>query len=109
MRLLSGCATVGLVLLLFPHRTTGQVAVTVETSNAARQKLRLVDEYLANQSWNEAVDLLQQTLDEHARSLVPVSSTRFLNVAGRVNRLLVSLPPAGLAVYRRGIDPRKQY
>lgn len=106
MRHLAGCAAVTVVLLLLPHRAVGQVAVTVETSNAARQKLRLVDEYLANESWDEAVALLQQTLDDHATSLVALSPTRFLNVTGRVNRLLVTLPPAGLAVYRRGIDPR---
>ena len=80
--------------------------VTVETSTTARRKIRLAEVYLERQDWSDAISLLRRTLDDHAGDLVQVSPGRFLETSSRINRLLVRMPPAALAVYREQVDPQ---
>lgn len=82
------------------------LTVTVETSTAARRKVRLAQEYLRRSDWADAVSLLRRTLDDHSDHLVEVEPGRYLRTSSLVNRLLVDMPPAGLAIYRSQVDPQ---
>ena len=104
--------TVGLITLvvsLAPAPALAQpttVTVTVESSTAAHRKVRLAQEYLRRKDWADAVSLLSRILDDHSDHLVEVEPGRYLDTSSLVNRLLVDMPPAGLAVYREQVDPQ---
>ncbi len=89
-----------------PAQDPAATTVTVETSTAARRKIRLAQEYLKREDWSDAVSLLRRTLDDHAGDLVQVGPGRFLETSSRINRLLVRMPPAALVVYREQVDPQ---
>ncbi|MBQ16724.1 MAG: hypothetical protein CMJ65_06320 [Planctomycetaceae bacterium] len=93
-------------LLVLPDPAAAQLGVTVETSTAARRKLRLVDEYLRREAWAEAVSFLRQTLEQHAGELVEVAAGRYLDTTAQVNRMLVNMPPQALTIYREAVDPQ---
>ena len=81
------------------------LTITVETSTTARRKVRLAQEYLRRKDWADAVSLLRKILEDHSGHLVEVEPGRYLHTSSLVNRLLVDMPPAGLAVYRSQVDP----
>ncbi len=101
-----GSLLICLGLLLLPDPAAAQLSVTVQTSTAARRKLRLVDEYLRREAWGEAVSFLRQTLEQHAGELVEVAAGRYLDTTAQVNRMLVNMPPQALAIYRETVDPQ---
>lgn len=96
----------GLLLLPAAEVPAQSPVVTVETSTAARRKIRLAREYLGRDDWANAISLLRRTLADHPDDLVEIAPGRYLETTSLVNRLLVGMPPAGLAIYRDRVDPR---
>ena len=84
-------------------------SVTLPVDSQVAKTLFTVEEYLAEQRYEELTDLLMQLAETHHREViaVPVEVTlpanRYVNVAQYCQRLLSTLPPAGRAVCRKPI------
>lgn len=87
-------------------------SVTLPTDSQVAKTLFTVDEYLAEQRYDELTDLLVQLGETHGREVVAVpgesnpQANRYVNVAMYCERLLTTLPPAGRSVCRKRLDPQ---
>ena len=94
-----------------PKRQMGETASVGADANV-RKRLEMVDDYLADKRWAEAVDILHEIAQSDGRSLVLAQpgqaggSAVYLNVATRCQVLLSRMPKEGLAAYRRKVDPQ---
>ena len=85
---------------------------TLPTDKNVLKRFSAIDDYLAEKRWIEAIDVLLDIAQSDGRMLVQAQfgaageSAVYLNVAARCNILLSQLPPEGLALYRRKIDPQ---
>jgi outer membrane protein assembly factor BamB len=79
--------------------------------NTVRTALDRVEQYLADQQWQEAVDSLCEVMEQSGTKLLGVTDRRFVSVRDYCHLQLASLPPEALALYRSRVDPsaRKWY
>ncbi len=117
--LLRNCLGLVLAILLItslyaadrPKKPMRETATLPTDKNVLKRFGAIVD-YLAEKRWVEAIDVLQDIAQSDGRLLVQAQpgaageSAVYLNVAARCNILLSQLPPEGLALYRRKIDPQ---
>ncbi|HEV3345114.1 MAG TPA: PQQ-binding-like beta-propeller repeat protein [Pirellulales bacterium] len=75
-----------------------------EADSATRTHLERVKASIANQQWEEAVDILRQVTESHAGKVLAVSPTRFVSVREYCHLQLASLPAEALDLYRRRVD-----
>ena len=91
-----------------PMRATATVAADANVF----KRLGMVEIYLNDKRWVEAVDILHEVAQSDGRSLVEAQpgqaggSAAYLNVATRCQVLLSRMPKEGLAAYRRKVDPQ---
>ncbi len=89
-------------------------SVTLPIDSQVAKTLFTIDEYLAEQRYEELTDLLVALAETHGRELIAVpgeanpQANRYRNVAIHCQRLLALLPPAGRAVCRKRLDPQAQ-
>lgn len=94
-----------------PKKELRETAALPTDKNAAK-RLGPVQVYMADKRWGEAIDVLQDIAQSDGRMLVPPphgstgDSAVYLNVAARCNIALSQLPPEGLALYRKKVDPQ---
>lgn len=117
--LLRNCLGLALAILLItslyaadrPKKPMRETA-TLPTDKNVLKRFGAIEDYLAEKRWVEAIDVLQDIAQSDGRMLVQAQpgaageSAVYLNVAARCNILLSQLPPEGLALYRRKIDPQ---
>lgn len=94
-----------------PRKEMRETATLPADSNV-RKRFGVIEDYLAEKRWAEAIDLLQEISQTDGRLLVQAQpgaageTAIYLNVGTRCNILLSQLPAEGLAAYRRKIDPQ---
>ena len=94
-----------------PKKPMRETATVAADANVLK-RLGMVDDYLADQRWAEAVDILHEIAQSDGRSLVEAQPGQaggwavYLNVATRCQVLLSRMPKEGLAAYRRKVDPQ---
>lgn len=81
-------------------------SVSLDTDDLMVRLLDTVREHVDARQWDQAVELLEDIVDQHAEKLVPVARGRYVNVGRHANLMLTSLPKAGLTAYRKRIDPQ---
>lgn len=69
-----------------------------------RTYLKRVDQYVADGSWDEAIQTLRRVMEESGEKLIQVSSSRYITVRELCQLRLSLLPPEGLARYRSQAD-----
>lgn len=80
-------------------------AIQVDEADAAtRTHLEQVKAFVANEQWDEAVEILWQMPETHGGKMLPVSPWRFINVRDYCHLQLASLPPEALKLYRDRVD-----
>lgn len=89
-----------------------QESVTLPADMNIRKRFGTIEDYLKEKRWSEAIDLLQEISQTDNRQLVQIpqekgaESIAYLNVTTRCNVMLSKLPPDGLAIYRKKVDPQ---
>ena len=74
-------------------------------------QLERVKAYLADHQWDEAVETLQQVMDNTEGKLLAVTERRYVAVGDYCQLQFATLPPPALKLYRSRVDPtaRKWY
>lgn len=81
--------------------------VNPEDSTEAVRQLRLVDAYIQQGSWGEAVDLLQTMIENYPREVIPIPKSqpaRYVSVRAHCHQILSELPEDALKPYRSRVD-----
>ena len=89
--------------------------VTLPIDRSARKKLVTARDYVKEESWSEAVRLIQAILDAPEDGFLPRSTTakaagdkksgpRWVSARAEAERMLVELPPNGLEFYQLSFD-----
>jgi len=81
-------------------------SVSLDVNNAVLKKMGSVRDYLSEQQWKDAVDVLIQVSDEYGDSLYPESTGLYLRVSEYCQNLLAGFPREAIAIYREKADPR---
>jgi outer membrane protein assembly factor BamB len=77
-----------------------------EADSATRTHLERVKASIADEQWDEAVDILRQVTESHAGKVLAVSPSRFVSVRDYCHLQIASLPAEALDLYRRRVDPQ---
>jgi outer membrane protein assembly factor BamB len=93
----------GFVICRLPRNSLGMdpsgEPVVVAVDRQARRRIDTAKEYLRDESWPEAVQLLQAVLDAREDSLIEADD-RLVSARAEAERLLGSLPPRGREYYQ---------
>lgn len=84
-----------------------ELSGTVEVDRADSSAIKALNQakaYLADKQFNDGIDLLLKTMETSGAKLVAVSPNRYLPLRDACQWVLISLPPEGLAQYRRRVD-----
>lgn len=90
-----------------PFRET----VSIPLDGEANKKLQILEDRLAAGQWDAVVEALLELLETHQDGMVSLESgtpggvARYGLVQAACERLLTTIPPEGLAAYRRRVDP----
>ncbi|MFN0196278.1 MAG: PQQ-binding-like beta-propeller repeat protein [Planctomycetaceae bacterium] len=82
--------------------------VSIDVDQGAIRKLAVVKDYLADRQWGQAIDLVQNIIENHRGSLVPIAPGRYVNARHYCQGLLSELSPEGLVELRKRLDPQVQ-
>lgn len=75
-----------------------------EADSATRNHLERVKAFIANQQWDEVVEVLRQVTEGHGGRVMAVSPWQFVNLRDYCHMQLASLPPEALTLYRGRVD-----
>src|SRR5688572_32494593 len=81
--------------------------VYLSVSVDAKQKMQLLDGFVAQKNWTEAVDLLMTLAEKQGDRLAPTaqeSPSLFVNLRVYCNARIATLPGEALDVYRARVD-----
>jgi outer membrane protein assembly factor BamB len=84
-----------------------QPNVYLSVSVDAKQKMQMLDGFVAQKNWAEAVDLLVTLSERQGDRLAPTTlenPTLFVNIRTYCNARLAALPPEALVAYRARVD-----
>lgn len=90
-----------------PPPLMDRARVNPEDSTEAVRQLRLVDAYIQQGSWGEAVDLLQTMIETYPREVIPIPKAqpaRYVSVRSYCHQILSELPEEALKPYRSRVD-----
>ena len=76
-----------------------------QADSAVRAHLERVRAYVVDRQWDEAVETLRQVMESHGSKMIPLTSSRFVNLADYCHVQLASLPAEALELYRHRVDP----
>ncbi len=85
-----------------------ELSESVQLDRAGGNVIKALEQaraYVADKQYGEGVGILMQVMDASGGKLVRVAPTRYLPVRAACQLRFVSLPPEGLALYRRRVDP----
>lgn len=94
----------------FPFSTPADLrdSVYLNVDSVAKSHLLRAEAYLGDGQWAEAVDILQQVMDESGEKLIELGPSHFTNVRAYCHRLIAGFPPEALAEYRSRVDPQAE-
>ena len=81
--------------------------VNPEDSTEAVRQLRLVDAYIQQASWGEALDLLQTMIETYPIEVIPIphaQPARYISVRTHCHQLISTFPPEALTPYRERVN-----
>lgn len=82
-------------------------AILVDEADAStRTHLERAKAFIADEQWEEAVEILRQIAESHAGKVLPVSPQRFVSVRDYCHMQIAALPAEALALYRSRVDIR---
>lgn len=81
-------------------------SVSLDVNNTVLKKMGSVRDFLLEQQWEDAVNILVKISNEYGDSLYPESTGRYIRVSEYCQNLLAGFPPEAIAVYREKTDPR---
>jgi outer membrane protein assembly factor BamB/tetratricopeptide (TPR) repeat protein len=85
--------------------------VNPDDSTDTVRRMRLVDAYIEQNSWGEAVDLLQLTIDNYAHQVIAVpasSPPRYVSIRTYCHQRISQLPADALEMYRQRVDSQAE-
>ena len=88
---------------LAEERTVFRESVTLNTDHAVARKMESVQGYLKAERWEEAVEFLQEILDQHSDTLIPIEQGRYLDVKRYCHLMATALPPEARKIFREKI------
>ena len=78
----------------------------IEADGTAEKRLATVREYVEQQRWDAALDLLREVREGRPGAMIRVARNRSLALSRYCDILLSQFPPAGIAAYRQDVDPQ---
>lgn len=84
--------------------------VTLDVSPIASRQWAAAEDFIEDRQYAAGIAVLQQLIEEHGRTLIPVTdaadsiSRLYSNLAIESHRLLASLPAEGLQLYRERVE-----
>jgi hypothetical protein len=97
-------ATAAPLLAQTPPPKHSQEAITLDLDSAASKRLAHVEDFVANQQWDQVAALLRQTQAEKPDKLVAIAPGWYVSVVRFCQCQSAVLPPAGLAAYRQQVE-----
>ncbi len=79
--------------------------ITLEIDSAVTKKLATLEDFIAERKWDIVANVLRQTSAETPDKLVAIAPGWFVSAARYCQLRAAALPPEGLSVYRKHIDP----
>lgn len=79
-----------------------------DIDSATRQHLTRIEALIANRQWDEAIDTLQQVMENQSDHVVAVDSRLYLSVSDYCQLKISQLPDEALTAYRGRVDPLAQ-
>ncbi|MHB1035185.1 MAG: outer membrane protein assembly factor BamB family protein [Pirellulales bacterium] len=76
-----------------------------EPDTSTRTRLEQVKAHLVGRQWDEAVETLRQVMETHGDQVIRWTDRQYVSVRDYCHHQIVSLPPEGLRLYRKRIDP----
>ncbi len=83
-------------------------SVLDRAGSSTRTHLEQLKQYIANQQWHEAIDVLRQVSDTEGDKMIAVDDRLAISIRQYCQRRLVALPPEALAIYREQVDAKAQ-
>lgn len=102
-----------LFALILVSRVSGQVPapsrtatepVLLDTNPTVQKRLAEAADYLVDERWEEAIEVISQVSAGYGATLIEVSPRRYLDVATYCQILFSRLPPPALSIYRAQTD-----
>ncbi len=90
-----------------PIELSGSVNLD-EADSGVRAHLERIKAYVADRQWDEAVETLRQVMEKYGAKMIPLTRTRYVNLADYCQVQIASLPAEALALYRERVDPLAQ-
>ena len=79
-----------------------------EADAATKTHLERARAFLANQQWDEGIEVLRQVMENHGGKVVAVDSRRYISIREYCHLQLAEMPAAALALYRDRVDPQAE-
>ena len=95
-------------LSLSPRFNISENVRVDEIDNQALGQFQRIDELVAAEQIDEALETLDRVTDEHRRKLIAVEPGRFVSLGTYRQIRLAALPSAVLKAYRRRVDPQAE-
>lgn len=95
-------------LSLSPRFNISENVRVDELDNQALGQFQRIDELIAAEQIDEALETLDRVTEEHRRKLIAVEPGRFVSLSTYRQVKLAALPPAVLDAYRRRVDPQAE-
>ncbi len=92
-------------LSLSPRFNLSENVRVDEVDNRTLAQFQRVDELIAADQFDEALETLDRVTAEHGRKLIEVEPGRYLSLHAYRHLRIAALPPAALDLYRRRVDP----
>lgn len=85
---------------------TFREAVSINVETQVVKTLETAREHVIEGQWEPAVVILQELIDSHGDTLVPVEPGRYSNTSDYCHLLISRFPSTGLETYRARVDPQ---
>ena len=86
-----------------PVELSGSISLD-EADSAVRAHLERVRAYVADHQWDEAVETLRQVMENHGAKMIPLTGTRYVNLADYCHVQIASLAARGT----RAVSPARR-
>ena len=79
-------------------------SVALDTDGAVVKQFGTARDYIADERWDDAIDLLSRIAESRGKTLVKTSAGHYVSTARYADMMIAGLPSGGLAAYRRRVD-----
>ena len=75
-----------------------------DVQSDAKKDLLSVQQFLAEQKWDEAVEMLRRVAETSGSQIIQLTDRRYITVREYCDRQIATLPPEALLLYRQRVD-----